>query len=64
MAKRKANVQIKECVACGTCVKVCPVGAIAVYKGLYADVSAKCVGCGRCSAACPASVIEMQEVTP
>ena len=51
MAKRKANVQIKECVACGTCVKVCPVGAISVYKGLYADVSAKCVGCGRCAAA-------------
>ena len=51
MAKRKASVQIKECVACGTCVKVCPVGAISVYKGLYA-------------AACPASVIEMQEVTP
>lgn len=43
MAKRKASVQIKECVACGTCVKVCPVGAISVYKGLYADVSAKCV---------------------
>lgn len=64
MAKRKANVQIKECVACGTCVKVCPVGAISVYKGLNADVSAKCVGCGRCAAACPASVIEMQEVTP
>ena len=64
MAKRKASVQITECVACGTCVKVCPVGAISVYKGLYADVSAKCVGCGRCSAACPASVIEMQEVTP
>lgn len=40
------------------------VGAISVYKGLYADVSAKCVGCGRCSGACPASVIEMQEVTP
>ena len=38
MAKRKASVQIKECVACGTCVKVCPVGAISVYKGLYADV--------------------------
>ncbi len=64
MAKRKANVQIKECVACGTCAKVCPVGAIFIYKGLYADVSAKCVGCGRCAAACPASVIEMQEVTP
>ena len=64
MAKRKASVLIKECVACGTCVKVCQVGAISVNKGLYADVSAKCVGCGRCSASCPASVIEMQEVTP
>ncbi len=33
MAKRKAKVQKTECVSCGTCVKVCPVGAISIKKG-------------------------------
>ena len=52
----------KDCVACGSCIKSCPLRAIAVYKGLYAWVDgAKCVGCGRCAKACPAGVIEILE---
>jgi len=50
----------KECVACGRCVKECPVGAISVYKGMYATVDeGKCIGCGKCVKACPASVISV-----
>ena len=50
----------KNCVACGNCVKNCPVSAITVYKGLYALVNeSKCIGCGRCRNACPAGVIEL-----
>ena len=60
--KRKAYVNRGECVACGCCVKVCPMGAIRVVSGLYADVDAsKCVGCKKCAAECPASVIEIRE---
>ena len=60
--KRYAQVSEKECVACGSCVKVCPVGAISVYKGLFATVNTgKCVGCGKCSKTCPASVISIKE---
>ena len=62
MAKRKAKVQKTECVSCGTCVKVCPVGAISIKKGLFADVAQNCVGCGKCAKACPASVISIEEV--
>ena len=52
----------RECVACGCCVKVCPMGAIRVVSGLYADVDAsKCVGCKKCAVECPASVIEIRE---
>ena len=52
----------KECVACGCCVKDCPVGAITMYKGLYAVVDQdKCVGCGKCLKTCPAGVIELME---
>lgn len=48
----------KECVACGCCESVCPLNAISVFKGLYAEVEeTKCIGCGKCQKACPASVI-------
>ena len=60
--KKLAVVDRKVCVACGSCVKVCPRGAIFVYKGCYADVDVeKCVGCGLCAKTCPASCIEVKE---
>ena len=36
--KRKAFVQQPDCVACGCCVKVCPLGAIRVIAGIMAQV--------------------------
>ena len=61
--EKRAFVAEKDCVACGCCIKVCPIDAIAVYRGLYARVNAsKCVGCGKCMKECPASVIEIREV--
>ena len=37
----------KECVACGTCVPVCPKEAIQIRWGVSAHVDEeKCVGCG------------------
>ena len=63
MAKRKAVISIQECVACGCCVKACPLAAIQVRHGVRAAVDpARCVGCGRCAKECPASVIDIQEV--
>ncbi len=57
---KKMAVVSKECVACGSCVKVCPLGAISIFKGLYAIVDAdKCIGCGKCAKECPASVISI-----
>ena len=45
MAKRKAVVNIKECVACGCCMKVCPRNAIDIPKGIYAQINRElCVG--------------------
>ncbi|HEX3021671.1 MAG TPA: 4Fe-4S dicluster-binding protein [Lachnospiraceae bacterium] len=58
--KRYAEVYTKECVACGSCIKVCPKEAIKVMKGIYAEVDRDlCVGCGLCQKACPASVIQI-----
>ena len=42
--------------------KVCPVRAIGIDRGITARVDRdKCVGCGKCAAECPASVITLQE---
>ena len=60
-SKRFAEVG-KYCVACGSCVKVCPMSAISVWKGVKAVVdSAVCVGCGKCVKECPASTIELRD---
>lgn len=61
--QRKADVAKEDCVACGCCVKVCPMSAIHIEKGVFAVVDmSKCVGCGRCAAECPASVITVKEL--
>lgn len=63
--KRQAVVDGSACVACGCCMKVCPLSAIQIWRGVRAVVNAdKCVGCGKCAKECPASVIEIQEVQP
>lgn len=63
-ARKKAVVEETHCVACGCCVKVCPLQAISIPKGIRAVVdTTKCVGCGKCAKECPASVIEIQEAT-
>lgn len=45
VVKRNAVVDQALCVACGCCVKVCPLSAIEVFHGLYAKVAPdRCVG--------------------
>ncbi len=61
MGKSKNIAQVDNlCVACGTCIKVCPFGAIQIRDGIKAIIDLdKCVGCGKCQKICPASVIEI-----
>ena len=40
MVRKLAQVPRERCVACGCCAKVCPLGAVAVYQGIYAQVDA------------------------
>ncbi|MFR4163088.1 MAG: DUF362 domain-containing protein [Paraclostridium sordellii] len=59
--KRKAIVDTNYCVACGACVKSCPLQIINVEQDVFAKINfEKCVGCGKCAKTCPASVIEIQ----
>ena len=60
--RRRAVVEQAACVA-GCCVKVCPLQAIEIVRGVMAQVRQdKCVGCGKCARECPASVIKIREV--
>lgn len=61
--KKKASIDKLHCVACGTCVKVCPLQIIHIEQGVYAEVNdEKCVGCGKCVRICPASVINLKTI--
>lgn len=59
--KKLAFVDKNRCVSCGACMKVCPMGAISVWRGCYSVVDEqKCVGCGKCANTCPAGCIEIK----
>lgn len=58
--KKRAFIDKKHCVACGSCMSVCPKDAISIKRGMFALVDTFCVGCGLCSKTCPASIIEIK----
>lgn len=47
------------CIGLGSCVKVCPTGAIEMKNGISEINSEKCIGCGKCASACPKNVIQI-----
>ncbi len=51
-----------DCVSCGACVKVCPVGNIELHSGLpvWSDICTNCMGCVH---TCPQHVIQYGKVT-
>jgi L-aspartate semialdehyde sulfurtransferase ferredoxin len=50
----------ENCVHCGACVSVCPVGAIAYEYDWRVRMDEKlCVQCGNCVTACPVCVIRL-----
>ena len=60
--KRKAIIDKKYCVACGSCVHVCPFNLIHIEQGVFAQTNLeKCVGCGKCAKECPACVIKIEK---
>ena len=61
-SKKYARVDEKRCVACGVCVKECPMNAVSVWKGCYAVINPEiCIGCGKCERSCPAGSITVMD---
>ena len=61
--KRHAIVEQSLCVACGCCVKVCPLGAIKIVCGVSAQINPEtCVGCGKCEQHCPQHIAIRREL--
>lgn len=59
-SKRFAQVG-EYCVSCGSCIKVCPMSAISIWKGVVAQIDKEiCIDCGKYVKECPAGTIELQ----
>ncbi|HNV70495.1 MAG TPA: 4Fe-4S binding protein [Candidatus Ozemobacteraceae bacterium] len=52
----------EDCVTCGSCKPVCPVGAI-VEDDPYV-ITSKCTDCGKCAEVCPVEAIVPGSKTP
>lgn len=53
-----AYVISEDCVACGTCIDECPVGAIS-EGDIYSINPDECTECGTCADACPSGAISL-----
>ena len=52
---------VSGCIKCGTCIKVCPVGAIKIECDKFLIDLKKCIFCGNCSFYCPKNAIKMSK---
>ncbi|MEN6340051.1 MAG: 4Fe-4S dicluster domain-containing protein [Clostridiaceae bacterium] len=68
MAKQKPVFTYDLCIACGMCVTVCPVSALALtnigpdkLKTAFPELTERpCTGCGLCKKSCPMDAIAME----
>ncbi len=50
----------KQCIGCGTCVNICPVGAISLKNGKAVIDPNVCIKCCSCEGVCPVSAIKIE----
>jgi len=59
-----SEVEQDICTGCGTCVSICPYGAIVKNdEGKAYTILAACKGCGACASVCPEKAITMRNFT-
>lgn len=60
--KRWIMVDKEKCIGCGTCVSICPVGAISFDANGKAEIDkTKCIRCGACQSSCPVGAIDIDK---
>lgn len=52
---------VENCIKCGTCLKVCPTGAIKIEENKFKIDLKKCMFCGNCAFYCPVKAIKMSK---
>ena len=60
MTDRKDHIEYRitaRCIACGTCLAVCPAGCIAGGAPPFQIRQSYCVRCGRCYEKCPVQAV-------
>ena len=51
-------IDVDECVACGQCVDICPMGVLELEDGVAKVIDEdSCIGCGACLEECPNGAI-------
>ncbi len=58
MAKPKAKINEKKCLACGGCIAICPKDAISMDGGSAIVTAEKCISCDICIKICPIAAIK------
>ncbi|MFH1478753.1 MAG: DUF362 domain-containing protein [Candidatus Omnitrophota bacterium] len=59
LSRSLPEVDIEKCVACGTCIKVCPANAIGLKKKKAILVKERCIACAECAVSCKVSAIKI-----
>lgn len=54
-----AQVNVDECVGCGTCVEKCNLSIINLVDDIAVIEQDKCIGCGACAYACPTGAMNL-----
>lgn len=54
------HVDISACDECGTCISVCPEGALALTDTLAVDPQ-KCISCSLCVKVCPFAALHLTQ---
>ena len=59
-----AEVNVDDCIGCGTCVEKCPMEALDLEDNIAVLDKDKCIGCGVCAHHCPEEAITLERTGP